>query len=456
MPDIDRLRNRMDDITIDMVKMLKARTDLAKDLGQLKQSIGKGIVDEDREKNLRQKVMAMSDSLGLEETVTSKFLNFLLNESVKVQSRDRSSHLSIFRKAKSLEESGRNMIHMEVGEPDFRPPDAASNALGQACEKGFFKYGQATGMPSFREALAKHASGKFNTHVMPENILVSPGGRFSVFSAITMLLNPGDEMIIIEPAWPAYADCALYAGIKARLVHTTIEDRWEPSCDDIRSIINANTKMIVLNYPNNPTGKILSEQLQDEIMGIARDNNLYVLSDEIYSDYAYVDWKSILSFNYDKSIVVQSFSKSHAMTGFRIGYSISSGKIIDAMSKMGSLCLTSVSEPIQYAAMMALDADTAGHYYTIKNRLKSLVSKARDMGLDFVDPDGAMYLYARSGKHGFDGTKMANSLLDEGLAIAPGAGFGDYKDFIRISACQDENVLMQGMHILGNKLRNMK
>ena len=456
MSEIDRLRNRMDDITIDMVKMLKMRTDVAKDLGQLKQSIGKGIVDEDKEDNLRQKVMAISGSLGLEETVTSKFLNFLLNESVRVQYRDRSSHLSIFRKAKSLEESGKNMIHMEVGEPDFRPPDAASNALGQACEKGFFKYGQVTGMPSFREALAKHTSGKFNSSVMPENILVSPGGRFSVFSAITMLLNPGDEMIIIEPAWPAYADCALHAGIKARLVHTTIEDRWEPSCDKIQSMINANTKMIVLNYPNNPTGKILSKQLQDEIMGIARDNDLYVLSDEIYSDYAYVDWRSVLSYNYDKSIVVQSFSKSHAMTGFRIGYSISSGEITDTMSKMGSLCLTSVSEPIQYAAMMALGADTADHSDTIKNRLKSLVSKAKDMELDFVDPDGAMYLYARSAKHAFDGTKMANNLLDEGLAIAPGAGFGDYEDFIRISACQEENILMQGMHILGNKLRNMK
>ncbi len=211
--------------------------------------------------------------------------------------------------------------------------------------------------------------------------------------------------------------------------------------------------MIVLNYPNNPTGKILPINLQDEIINLARKNNLFVLSDEIYAQYSYKDWKSILSYNYEKSIVTQSFSKSHAMTGFRIGYAISNPEIIDKMSKLQALCLTNVSEPIQFVALQALNADTSNNTNIEKSRLAVLIQKAKAIGLEFVEPDGSMYLFAKVPKEGFDGTKFANSLLDRGLAVAPGEGFGDCKDFIRISACQDEKALIEGMSILQNILK---
>ena len=453
MSDINQIRNKIDKITLEMVTMLKARMELAQEIGQIKKTIGKGITDDAREENLREKVISLSKHLGLDEAIASKFLNFLLNESIRTQSDQKQSHLSIFHRAKSLEEEGKKIIHMEVGEPDFSPPKIAGDALGQSYERRFFRYGPVSGMPLFRKALARHVLKKFNVSVGPENILVSPGARFSVFSAITTLLNPGDEMIIIEPAWPAYKDCALHVGIKARTVHTTLKGRWEPSCDQIKKMINANTKMIVLNYPNNPTGKILPDALQDEIMTIAQDNDLYVLSDEIYSEYTYTNWKSILSYNYNKSIVTQSFSKSHAMTGFRIGYAVASSTIIAKMIKIASLCLTNVSEPIQYAAMHALEANIASNTEIIKNRLYALSKKAREMRLEFIEPDGAMYLYAKIGNEGSDGVHLANRLLDRGLAIAPGEGFGDYKNFIRISACQDENILMQGMNILSREIQ---
>jgi len=305
-------------------------------------------------------------------------------------------------------------------------------------------------MPVFREALAKYISNKFNTNVTQDNIIVSPGARFSIFTAITTLLNPGDEMIVIEPAWPAYKDCAMNAGIKVRTINTTLEDKWEPSLVQIENTINSNTKMIVLNYPNNPTGKILPEKLQDDIVNLARKNNLYVLSDEIYSQYAKSSWKSVLSYNYEKSIVTQSFSKSHAMTGFRIGYGIADTKIIEKMAKLEALCLTNVSEPIQYVAMKALEADTSNNTNTVQSRLNVLAQKAKEMGLDFVVPDGAMYLFAKVNQDGFDGVQFANSTLEKGLAVAPGEGFGNYKNFIRISACQDEKILIDGMNILSN------
>lgn len=454
MSDIENLRNQMDEVTLEMIKLLKSRTLIAKEIGEIKKNIGKGVTDEIRENNLRGKVISLCNSIKLDETIATKFLNFLLNESVKVQSINKQTHLSIFLKAKSLEEKGKKIIHMEVGEPDFLPSEIVKNALTEVYEKGFLKYGQAKGMPSFRKAIADYVNKKFQQNISKENILISPGARFSIFTAITTLLNPGDEMIVIEPAWPAYKDCALHAGVKVRTINTTLDDKWEPDLEQIQNTINANTKMIVLNYPNNPTGKILPEKLQDDLITIAKENNLYVLSDEIYSEYAKNDWKSIQSYNYEKSIVTQSFSKSHAMTGFRIGYAIAEPDIVDKMSKLTALCLTSVSEPIQYIAMKALEADTYNNTNTVKNRLVVLVQKAQEMGLDFVVPDGAMYLFARVNQDGFDGVKFANDALENGLAIAPGEGFGNYQNFIRISACQDEKILIEGMNILNRMSGN--
>jgi len=450
MSDINDLRNKMDEVTLEMIKLLKTRIDIAKEIGEVKKNMGKSVTDELREDNLRGKVISLSKNIELDESIATKYLNFLLNESVKVQSSNKQTHLSIFFKAKALEQQGKKIIHMEVGEPDFLPPPIVKKALEEVFDKGFLKYGQVRGMSIFRDALVKYISKKFNTNVSQDNIIVSPGARFSIFTAISTLLNPGDEMIVIEPAWPAYKECALNSGIKVRTINTTIEDKWEPSLEKIENTINSNTKMIVLNYPNNPTGKILPEKLQDGIVDLARKNSLYVLSDEIYSQYAKSSWKSILSYNYEKSIVTQSFSKSHAMTGFRIGYGIADTKIIEKMAKLEALCLTNVSEPIQYIAMKALEADISNNTNTVQNRLDVLVQKAKEIGLDFVVPDGAMYLFARVNKEGFDGTQFANSTLEKGLAIASGEGFGNYKNFIRISACQDEKILIDGMNILNN------
>ncbi|QLH02566.1 aspartate aminotransferase [Nitrosopumilus cobalaminigenes] len=440
----------MDEVTLKMIELLKTRTDIAKEIGEVKKNIGKGVTDEAREDSLRGKVISLCENLGLDETIATKFLNFLLNESVKVQSTNKQTHLSIFLKAKSLEAEGKKIIHMEVGEPDFLPPKIVKDALEEVFEKGFLKYGQVKGMPAFRDALAKYASKKFNADVKEDSIIVSPGARFSIFTAITTLLNPGDEMIVIEPAWPAYKDCALNSGIKVRTINTTFENKWNPSLEQIKNTINSNTKMIVLNYPNNPTGKILDEKLQDDIIELAKKNNLFVLSDEIYSEYAKTNWKSILCYNYEKSIVTQSFSKSHAMTGFRIGYAIADPKIIEKMAKLEALCLTNVSEPMQYIAMKALEADISNNTNTVQNRLDVLAQKASEMGLDFINPDGAMYIFARVNQEGFDGVQFANSTLEKGLAVAPGEGFGDYKNFIRLSACQDEQILVEGMNILSD------
>jgi aspartate aminotransferase len=454
MSDINNLRDKIDKVTFDILKLLKERNDIAKEIGNLKTNLGKGVTDEERENQLRSRVLSLCKEIGLDEKTAMTMLNFLLNESVKVQSSNKQTHLSVFLKAKRLEKEGKKIIHMEVGEPDFFPPTIVKNALGEVYDKGYTKYGDSKGMPEFREALATYVTEKFKVKTSSENILVSPGARFSVFLAISSLLNPGNEIIVIEPAWPAYRDNALNSGVKIRTIHTTLEGKWEPKIEDIENAINQNTKMIVLNYPNNPTGKILPIKLQDQIMNLAEKNNLYVLSDEIYSAYAYKSWKSILTYGYNKSIVTQSFSKSHAMTGFRIGYAISSPDIIEKMSKLQALAITNVSEPIQYVAMKALEADTSSNAKTIKDRLESILKKARTMEFDFVEPDGAMYLFAKIKRENFDSVEFTNKLLDIGVAIAPGEGFGNYQGFVRISACQPEDTLNQGMQIIEERLRS--
>ena len=466
MSDIEEHRKKIEEITLEMIKLLKTRTDIAKQIGDAKANLGMTVTDEEREDALRTQVAKLCKEINLDQSTASKFLNLLLNESVKVQSDNKQTHLSMFLKAKALEEEGKKIIHLEVGEPDFKPPEEVKIALAEVYDKGYGKYGPAKGITELRKVLAeaedKNTKSSDATRCTEENIMICPGARFAVYLAINTLLNPGDEIIVIEPAWPAYKDCALNAGIKVRTIKTTLETKWEPSIEQINNAINENTKMIVLNYPNNPTGKVLTEDMIEKIMFIAMDHDLYVLSDEIYEAYSnpIPDWGDkewpmpAWKYNYEKTIITKSFSKSYAMTGYRIGWVIAEPSIIEKMSRLQALSLTNVSEPIQYVGLQALNKSQAmtDNSEIIKSRLESLIKIAKDIGLEFIEPDGAMYLFAKTKYKNFDATKFSEKLLEYGVAIAPGEGFGDYKEFFRLTAI-DENKLKEGMIILDTILK---
>lgn len=312
-----------------------------------------------------------------------------------------------------------------------------------------YHYTDSRGLFRLRQAIAN----KVGNGITGDEVIITSGGRFAIFSAMLALLKQGEEVISIDPSWPAYREFVDFAGGKIKILKTTIEERWTPNLRKLEEMIDRHTKVIILNYPNNPTGKVLNEKEISKIISLARDNELYLISDEVYSDYVYGRFTSLTHYKYDKIIVVSSFSKSCAMTGFRVGYGIARKEIIDKMARIQAIALTSVAEPMQYAALSAIDYNPAGNVKLIKERLDLISKKLRQMSLDFVSPQGAMYVYPRLNGSIQTDTELVNTLLELGVAVAPGSGFGDnYKQFIRISACQPKELLNRGLEIIASVL----
>lgn len=488
---IGPLRDRIDGITLEMVRLLKERADAAALIGEAKRDAGIGIADAGREDALRQKVDAECARLGADARAGGRLLDLLFGESVRVQAEaiggkagagdaaaaaaaaaeDRPSPASIFLRARRLEEQGRRIVHLEVGEPDFGPPPEAAAALSEACRSaGWRGYGPPAGSPELRDALAERASRASGRRIARENVMVTSGARFAIYLATAALLRPGDEVVVVEPAWPAYADLARRAGATVRPVRTTLEGGWEPDIGEIeRAASGPRASMIIANYPNNPTGKVVSQRALDEIAGIAAERGLRLVSDEIYSEYSFGALEGGGGGSSSSSaaptacgragcIATQSFSKSHAMTGFRVGCAVGPAGDIAAMSSLQALCMTSVPTPVQYAALAALGTGAAeSNAGTVRRRLAAMCAAAEAAGLEFARPEGAMYLFARGrGRRAFDGARLANTLLEHGVGVAPGAGFSmdgtTYGGFVRLAASAGEDAIAGAVAALGSAI----
>jgi aspartate aminotransferase len=454
--DLELLRDKVRDVTTQIICNVQHRIELAKKIGEIKSRLGIDIRDEKVEQEVRMRVMLLANEIGMSCEFALQLLNILLAESENVQVEkhpqnavvQKQTHISIFAKAKQLEASGKKIIHMEVGEPDYSPPAIVGTALAESFRLQQYHYTDTYGIPELRQAVAQKEGGGISR----DQVIVTPGGRFAVFSAITSLLRAGQELIVIEPAWPAYKECADFVGARTRVLSTTLENKWLPDTTQLEDMINLSTKMIILNYPNNPTGKVLDSKTMERIVLIAKDHALYLLSDEVYADYVFSEFNSIRKYGYDKSILVGSFSKRYAMTGFRVGYSIANKDIISKMAKVQAAGITSVAQPMQQAALAALGVKPSENIKLMKRRLEFVCSKLKEMSLRFVEPDGAMYVYPKLPRS--EDIPIVEKLLDQGVAIAPGSGFGNlYKRFVRISACQPEKTLEKGLDVMASVIK---
>jgi aspartate aminotransferase len=453
--ELDILRDKIRGVTIQIMRAVQHRIELARNIGEVKSRLSIDIKDEKVEDEIRTRVMLLAEEIGMSTEFALRLLNVLLAESEHVQLQksaqravEKQTHLSIFSKARQLEASGKNIIHMEVGEPDYSPPARVGAALAESFRMKYYHYTDTQGIEKLREAIATKEGGGIHK----DQVIVTPGGRFAVFSATTSLLRVGQELIVIEPAWPAYKECADFVGARTKVLRTTLENKWIPDTKELEGMINSSTKMIALNYPNNPTGKVLDHKTMEKIVLIAKDHGLFLLSDEVYADYVFGEFSSIREYDYAKSILVGSFSKRYAMTGFRVGYGIANKDIISKMARVQAVAITSVAEPMQQAALAALEVDPLENIKLMKRRLDFVCRKLKKMSLRYVKPDGAMYAYPELPKG--EDLYIVQKLLEKGVAIAPGSGFGNsYKRFVRISACQPEKMLEKGLDVMASVIR---
>src|ERR671915_342689 len=221
---IDYLREEMRNITNNIIRLVQDRMEVAKKIGNIKHQLKIEIEDEKVENDIKKSVMELTKDIGMDFEFSGRLLNLLLLESVKLQ---------------NIQKNDNKIIHLEVGEPDYPPPLKVKEELSKIYDNKKYHYTEISGIPQLRQEISKKFS---NTR--PEHVLVTPGGRFAVFSAITSLLKPGDELINIEPSWPAYKECAEFIGAKTRLLKTTIEDKWTPNLKTLESLININTRML--------------------------------------------------------------------------------------------------------------------------------------------------------------------------------------------------------------------
>jgi aspartate aminotransferase len=343
-----------------------------------------------------------------------------------------------------------------VGEPDFAPPRSVLEACARALFSFKTHYTLTRGIPELISELRLYLSRKHGYDSSEEELMVTPGGRFAVYSAIASIVKEGESAIVVEPSWPAYRQSLQHVGARAVVIHTALEDSWEFPIEKLKESIKPNTRAIILSYPNNPTGKIITQSSFREIVGVANDAGLTVISDEIYNDYAYRPCPTVLESGAEKFVLTASFSKTWAMTGFRIGYAVSSRELISRMLALSSLMVTSVPEFIQYGAIEALraEAEVERNSRTMKERIDAACAELDrlDSLLSYYRPDGAMYVFPQFSRSDMDSQRFSEELLERGVSVTPGTAFGNYTKSFRISLCQPAELLQKGIREIGRAL----
>ena len=362
--------------------------------------------------------------------------------------------LSIDSKAKAMKAEGIDVCGFGAGEPDFDTPEHIKAACIAALEAGFTKYTPSAGLPELRQAISEKLEADNQISYRPSQIVVSSGAKHSCYNAILATCQPGDEVLIPSPYWVSYPDMVRLAGAEPVIVQTTERNGWKMRASDFENAMTPRTKMVILNSPGNPTGAVYTREELEGIVEVAAEEDIYILSDEIYEKLVYDDAKhvSVASLSpeaYGLTITVNGFSKAYAMTGWRLGYMAAPEAVAKAVDNIQS---HSTSNPCSFAQKGAVAA-LKGDQQTLAD-MRDEFSMRRDYMFDritkipnitAVKPQGAFYILVNISQLGLSSQNFADRLLSKAnVAVVPGAAFGDDRT-VRLSYATSIDVIKKGL-----------
>ena len=371
------------------------------------------------------------------------------------------SAFSVLNSVNKLKEQGHSIINLSIGQPDFDPPQHIIEAGLRSLKYGPYGYTHPKGIIELREAISKENYKLHNQYVNPDNIVVSPGGKTIIYISILMTAEIGTEVIIHDPSFPIYSSVIKYAGAIPISVNLKENNSFSLNAQDILNKINDRTRLIILNFPNNPTGGVYyKNELDLLINGLEKHPKISILSDEIYSKFVFNKKKFISLIEYkeikDRLIVINGLSKSFAMTGFRIGWGIFPDKMIEIAEKYATNIYSCVNTVAQYSAIKAINNDQNFIYKMLQsfNKRSKLLTKGLNKvkGFSCIKPNGSFYCFPNISKTKMSSLDLQNRLLNEaGIATIAGSSFGKCGEgFLRVSCSESENNLQMAI----NKLKD--
>ena len=358
-----------------------------------------------------------------------------------------------------------NVISLGVGEPDFDTPWHIRDEGIYSLEKGRTFYTSNAGLKELREEICKYLKRRFALDYDPiTETLITVGGSEAIDLAMRVMLDPGDEVLIPEPCYVSYVPCCILAGGKPHVIELQAKNEFRLTKEELLEHITEKTKILVLPFPNNPTGAIMSREDLKAIAEVVEEKDLFVLSDEIYAELTYggnhVSFASLPGMK-ERTITINGFSKSHAMTGWRLGYACGSAPIIKQMTKVHQFAIMCAPTNSQYAAVEALrngDADVEEMRQAYNGRRRYLLHAFEEMGLPCFEPKGAFYVFPSIQKFGLSSDEFAERLLrEERLAVVPGTAFGECGEgFLRISYAYSLEDLKKALERLKHFIRKLE
>jgi len=343
-------------------------------------------------------------------------------------------------KALKLESEGKKMIRLNIGDPDMSTSSEIIEAAYEAMKKGKTKYSSSYGETKLREKLAEIH------HVTSDQVVITPGSKWGVFATMYLALRDGGNVIVPTPYWTAYELTAKSLGAKTKLLRTEFDSQWRIDLEKLEDLIDGETRMIILNNPNNPTSKVMAPEILDGIVQIANAKGIPILSDEVYGTISFVKTKSILDYE-GNHILSNGFSKTFTMTGWRLGYIIASKELVDKITRLNQITISNVPVFIQEAGLKALELQkqiSTKIREEYRERAKIASNIMSKTALEFTEPEAPFYVFPR--KRGLDSERFVLDLLDKGVAVAPGTSFGDYREHFRISLTAPRETIKTGMN----------